>query len=61
MSSIVFHEARATAFYLHTASGFLLNVLDIRTALAYNLSAQVEARNRLKVYGYLLFRPFALT
>jgi len=53
------HKARATAFDLHTASSFLLDVFDISAPMANNLSSQVESWDRFKVDGNPLFRPFA--
>lgn len=46
-ASLMLHEARATALDLDTTSGLLLNVLDIRPTLSYNLSTQVETGNGL--------------
>jgi hypothetical protein len=59
-TSTVFHKSRATALDLNTASGLLLNVLDICTAMTYNLSTKIEARKWFKGNGDLLLRPFAL-
>lgn len=59
-SSVVLHEARSTTLDLDTASSLLLDVFDIRTTLAYNLSTEVEANDRLEVHGDLLFGPLAL-
>lgn len=52
--------ARTTALDLDTASGLLLNVLHVGTAMTDNLSSQVESGNRFKLYGDLLLGPFAL-
>jgi hypothetical protein len=60
LTSPVFHESRATALDLDTASGLLLDVLHIRTSMANNLSAEVKARKRFEIDRDLLFRPFAL-
>ena len=60
LPSARFDESRATALYLNTAAGLLLNMLDIRTALANNLSTQVESRNGLQVNWDALVGPFAL-
>ena len=54
------HETGSTTLDLDTASGFLLDMFDIRTALTYNLSTEVEAGDRLEVDGDLFFRPLAL-
>jgi hypothetical protein len=59
-SSVVLHETRSTTLDLNTASSFLLDVFDIRTALTNNLSTEVEADNRLEVHGNLLLGPLAL-
>lgn len=53
-------ESRAATLDLHAASSLVLDVLDIGTALANNLRAQIETRNRLKVDGNALFWPFPL-
>lgn len=59
-ASALFHESRATALDLDTTSSLLLDVLDVRTAMANNLSAEVEARNGFEIDRDLLFRPFTL-
>jgi hypothetical protein len=59
-TSTMFDECRATSLYLNTTSSLLLDVLDICTAVAYNLSAEIEARKRFEIDGYLLFGPFTL-
>jgi hypothetical protein len=58
--SAMFDECRATSLYLNTTSSLLLDVFDICTAVAYNLSAEIEARKRFEIDRYLLFRPFTL-
>lgn len=55
-----FQVARSSALDLHTASSFLLNVLDVGTTMSNNLSAQVESMNGLQGDWDLLFGPFAL-
>lgn len=60
MVSRCFKVARASAFDLNTASSFLLDMLHIGTAVADDLSTEVEAMNRLKVDGNLLLGPFPL-
>lgn len=52
--------SRTAALDLHTALGFLLDMLDISTAVPNNLSTQVEAGDRLQANGDLLLGPFAL-
>jgi hypothetical protein len=59
-TSTMLHESGTTAFDLDTASGLLLDVLDISTTMTNNLSTKVETRNRLKVDWNLLFWPFTL-
>jgi hypothetical protein len=56
----MFHESRATAFYLNTASGLLLDMLDISATMTNNLSTKVEARKWFEIDRDLLFRPFTL-
>lgn len=60
MVSRRFKVARASTFDLNTASGFLLDMLHIGTAVTDYLSTEVEAMNRLKVDGNLLLGPFPL-
>jgi len=45
---------------LHAAARLLLDVLDIGAAVAYDLGAEIEARDRLEADWNLLFRPFTL-
>jgi hypothetical protein len=59
-ASALFHESRATALDLDTASSLLLDVLDVRTTMANNLRTKVEARNGLEIDRDLLFGPFTL-
>jgi putative ubiquitin-RnfH superfamily antitoxin RatB of RatAB toxin-antitoxin module len=59
-TSVVLHETRSTALDLDTASSFLLNVFDVGTTLTDNLSTEVEANDRLEIYGNLLLGPLAL-
>jgi hypothetical protein len=59
-ASTVFHESRATAFDLNTASGLLLDMLDISATMTNNLSTKVEARKWFEIDRDLLFRPFTL-
>jgi hypothetical protein len=59
-ASAVLHKAGTASFNLHTASGLLLNMLDICTTMTNNLSTQVEAWDRLKANRNSLFWPFAL-
>lgn len=56
----VFNEARATALDLNAATGLLLDVLHIRTALADDLRAQIETGDRFEVDGDALVWPFTL-
>lgn len=51
---------RTSTFDLHTASGFLLDMLDVGASMTNNLSAQVEPLHRLKTDGYFGFGPFTL-
>ena len=60
-ASFLLHESTASALDLHSALGLLLDVLDVLTALANNLSPQIETRNRLELDGNAFFRPFAAT
>jgi hypothetical protein len=50
----------ATALDLHSASSYILDVFDIGTAGAHNLSSEVKAWNGFQVYWNFLFRPFSL-
>lgn len=59
-SSAVFHKARTPAFYLYATSCLLLNMLDIRTTMPYDLGAKIETWERLEVDGDPLLGPFAL-
>ena len=59
-ASTGFHEAGAPTFDLDLASGSLLNMLYIRTALSDHLGTKVKARNWLKVHWNPLFGPFTL-
>ena len=54
------HKSGATPLDLDAASSLLLDVLDICTTVANNLSAEVEARERLKINRDLLLGPFPL-
>lgn len=60
LASVVLDEARATALDLDTTASFLLDVFDIGTAMADNLSTEVETRDGLEVDGNLFLRPFTL-
>jgi hypothetical protein len=60
LASAMLHETRTTTFNLHSASRLLLDVFNMSTSLANNLSAKVEPRNRVEVDGNFLFWPFAL-
>lgn len=53
-------EAGAAALDLDTAASFLLDVFDVGTAVADDLSTEVEARDGLEVHGDFLLWPFAL-
>jgi hypothetical protein len=55
------HESGTTALDLNTASGLLLDVLNISAAVTYNLSSKIETWKRFKVDWDLLFRPFTLS
>lgn len=59
-TSAVLHESRAATLYLDTASSFLLDMFDIRTAMSDDLSTKVEAGEGLKIDRDLLFWPFTL-
>lgn len=54
------HETRTTAFNLNLAASLLLDVLHVGTALADDLSAEVEARDRFEIDGDPLLGPFTL-
>jgi len=54
------HESRATSLDLHAATRFLLDMLDIRTSVANNLSSKIETWNWFEVNWDLLLWPFAL-
>lgn len=58
---VMLHEPTATAFDLHAAARLALDVLDIASAGAHDLRAQVEARNGFEIDGNALFRPLAAT
>jgi len=60
LTSTMLHEPRTTSFNLDTASSFLLDVLDICSSVADNLSTEIESRDWLKINRNLLFRPLAL-
>ncbi len=53
-------EARASAFDLHSALCFLLNMLDICSTVTYHLSSKVKARYRFQINRDAFFGPFAL-
>lgn len=55
-----FEEAGSTTFNLYSATGFLLDVLDVRAAMADDLGAKVKPRNGLKANGDTFLGPFAL-
>lgn len=50
----------AATLDLDPASGFLLDVLHIASAMANNLSTKIESRNRLKSDRDLFLGPFTL-
>lgn len=54
------NKARAATLDLHSAAGLLLDVLHISTTLSNDLSTQVETRDRFKINGNTLIRPFTL-
>lgn len=56
----MFYEAGVAAFDLDAASGFLLDVFDVGSAVADDLRSQVEALDRFKVDWNALFGPFPL-
>lgn len=56
----VFEEARAAAFDLYAAPGFLLDVLDVGAAVADDLGAKVEAGQGFHVDGDAFLGPFTL-
>ena len=58
--SLALQEARPTSLDLHAASGLLLDVLHVRSALTDDLGAQVEARYWLEIDRNPFFWPFAL-
>jgi hypothetical protein len=54
------HESGTTALDLDTASGLLLDVLNISATMANNLSTKIEAWKWFKIDWDLFFRPFTL-
>jgi hypothetical protein len=56
----MFSEARAASFDLDFATGLLLNMLHVCSALTDNLGSQVETLDRLKVDRNSLLGPFPL-
>ena len=59
-TSAMLYESRVTAFYLYTASGLLLDVLNVSASVAHYLRSQVESGKGFEVDRDTLFRPFAL-
>jgi hypothetical protein len=59
-ASTRFHEARSTTLDLHSASGFLLDMLDIRAAMTNDLGTEVKAWQGLKIDWNPLLGPFTL-
>ena len=53
-------ESGTAAFDLHLTACLLLNILNIVSSTADNLSSQIETTDGFKVDGYLLLGPFAL-
>ena len=53
------HEARVAALYLNAATGLLLDVLHIGTAMPDHLSSQIETRDRFEIDRDSFFWPFA--
>lgn len=56
----VLPEAGPFAFDLDTATGFLLNMLDILPTVADHRSSQVETRDWLQPHHNPFFGPLAL-
>lgn len=56
----ILDESGTTALDLDTTSCLLLDVLDIGSAMAYNLGSEIETRDWLKTNWEPLFGPFAL-
>lgn len=59
-ASPMLHETRSTALNLDTTPSFLLDVLNISTSVANNLSAKVKTWDWFEINWNLLLRPFAL-
>ena len=57
----MFHEARVAALDLDTAAGFLLDMLDVSSAVTDDLSSEVKAGNGLQINRNTLFWPFTPT
>jgi hypothetical protein len=53
-------EAGTTSFDLDFAASLLLDMLDICSALANNLSSKIETLDRLQINGNTLLGPFPL-
>lgn len=53
-------EARPASFDLDFAAGLLLDVFDVRSALANNLGSKIETLDWLQVDGDTLLGPFPL-
>jgi hypothetical protein len=61
LPSAVLHETRSSSLDLNSASSFLLDMLNIGTPMANNLSTKIESLNWYKVNRYLLLWPFTLS
>ncbi len=59
-ASVSLDESGPAALDLHAATGFLLDMLHVRPAMADHLGTQVEARHGFQIDVDALFRPFAL-
>ncbi len=53
-------EARVPSFNLHSAAGFLLNMLHVSASVTYNLCSQIEPRYRLEINRDAFLGPFTL-
>src|SRR5689334_21678030 len=60
LAGAVLHEATTTPFDLHSASGLLLDVLDVGATLADDLSPQIETGDIFHIQENSLLWPFTL-
>ncbi len=60
LAGTVFHETRTSSLDLDAASSLLLDMLDVRTTVAHNLSPQIEPWDRIKIDWNPFLGPFTL-